>query len=80
MFFPGTASEVFIQVLFSTWTSTPRSSARRGGDGEPTGHSAREAGGVLEQTAHRKEEATYPELLAARRCRLIVFGVEVGGK
>ena len=51
-----------------------------GKDGQPRGRSAREAGGVLEQAARRKRETTYPELLAARRCRLVVFGVEVGGR
>ena len=51
-----------------------------GRDGQPRGRSAREAGGVLEQAARRKRETTYPELLAARRCRLVVFGVEVGGR
>ena len=35
---------------------------------------------MLEQAARRKRETTYPELLAARRCRLVVFGVEVGGR
>ena len=52
-----------------------------GRDGQPRGRSAaREAGGVLEQAARRKRETTYPELLAARRCRLVVFGVKVGGR
>ena len=35
---------------------------------------------MLEQAARRKRETTYPELLAARQCRLVVFGVEVGGR
>ena len=53
---------------------TPRWSA------QPRGSSARQAGAVLEQAARRKRETTYPELLTARRCRLVVFGIEVGGR
>ena len=49
-----------------------------GRDGQPRGSSARQAGAVLEQAARRKRETTYPELLTARRCRLVVFGIEVG--
>ena len=30
--------------------------------------------------ARRRKEATYPELLASARCRLVVIGVEVGGR
>ena len=30
--------------------------------------------------ALRKRQATYPELLAARRCRMVVLAVEVGGR
>ena len=30
--------------------------------------------------ARRRKEATYPELLASARCRLVVMGVEVGGR
>ena len=51
-----------------------------GRDGQPRGSSARQAGAVLEQAARRKRETTYPELLTARRCRLVVFGIEVGGR
>ena len=50
-----------------------------GRDGQPKGSSARQAGAVLEQAARRKRE-TYPEVLTARRCRLVVFGIEVGGR
>ena len=38
------------------------------------------AGISLEQASRRKMEQTYPELLRARRCRLLVFGLEVGGR
>ena len=34
----------------------------------------------LDQAALRKRRHTYPELERARRCRLVVFGVEVGGR
>ena len=34
----------------------------------------------LERAERRKREVTYRELLRARRCRLIVFGLEVGGR
>ena len=30
--------------------------------------------------ARRRKEATYPELFASARCRLVVIGVEVGGR
>ena len=37
-------------------------------------------GTVLRNAANRKRRQTYPELGRSRRCRLIVFGVEVGGR
>ena len=37
------------------------------------------AGAAL-QDARRTKERTYPELLRNRRCRLVVFGIEVGGR
>ena len=51
-----------------------------GRDGQPRGSSARKTWAVLEQAARRKRETTYPELLTARRCRPVVFGIEVGGR
>ena len=45
-----------------------------GRDGQPRGSSARQAGAVLEQAARRKRETICPELLTARRCRLVVGG------
>ncbi len=46
--------------------------ARLRGDSRP--------GVALEDAARKKREQTYPELLAARRCRLVVLGFEVGGR
>ena len=37
------------------------------------------AGAAL-QDARRNKERTYPELLQNRRCRLVVLGIEVGGR
>jgi hypothetical protein len=36
--------------------------------------------GAQLQEARARKERTYPELLASRRCRLVVFGLEVGGR
>ena len=38
------------------------------------------AGPRLQTAANRKGRAVYPELLAARRCKLVVLGIEVGGR
>ena len=35
---------------------------------------------VQQAAARRKRRDTYPELDGARRCRLVVVGVEVGGR
>ena len=49
-------------------------------DGQPRpGADARPAT-ALSHAAQRKRRQTYPELDRARRCRLVVFGVEVGGR
>ncbi len=37
-------------------------------------------GQALAGAARRKRRQTYPELVRARRCRLVVVGVEVGGR
>ena len=34
----------------------------------------------MDTAARRKREQTYPELLAAGRCRLVVLAFEVGGR
>ena len=54
------------------------SSLRR--DGTARRHAAQTPGVALTQAARRKARDTYPELSRARRCRLLVFGVEVGGR
>ena len=48
----------------------------RAGDAQPGAdvHPGRAVDG-----ARRKRHQTYPELVRARRCRLVVVGVEVGG-
>ena len=47
-----------------------RAAARRGGTF---------AGAAL-RDARRRKEQTYPELLRSRRCKLVVLGLEVGGR
>ena len=37
-------------------------------------------GRAIEEATNKKRHDTYRELLAARRCRLVVLGVEVGGR
>ena len=39
-----------------------------------------EPGLALQTDANRKGRAVYPELVAARRCKLVVLGAEVGGR
>ena len=48
-------------------------------DGEPRPQADREPGLALRQAVDRKLRA-YPELRCARRCKLVVFGVELGGR
>ena len=60
------------QVAVDTTSVSRDGSARAGADRVP-GKAATDAG-------RRKRQATYPELLAARRCRLVVLAVEVGGR
>ena len=47
--------------------------------GEPRSRGGTYAGAAL-QDARRNKERTYPELLPNRRCRLVVLGIEVGGR
>ena len=63
-----------VQVAVDTTLVCP---VRR--DGRPQPRADREAGSHL-QTARRRKEITYPELLDARRCRLQVLAIEVGGR
>ena len=48
--------------------------------GEARANADTRPGLAHDQTAQRKRRHTYPELERARRCRLVVFGVEVGGR
>ena len=48
-------------------------------DGEPRPRADHEPGLALNQAVDRKHR-TYPEFQQARRCRLVVVGVEVGGR
>ena len=48
-------------------------------DGQPRPRADHQQGLALDQAVDRKHRA-YPELRQARRCRLVVFGVEVGGR
>ena len=48
-------------------------------DGQPRPRADHQPGLALDQAVDRKHRA-YPELREARRCRLVVFGVEVGGR
>ena len=73
--------------------SRPRSSMFRGcttrcgrhlvsalcSSGEPQPHAAEVDGAALERARHVKE-ATYAELAASERCRLVVLAIETGGR
>ena len=48
-------------------------------EGEPHPHAADVDGAVLLE-ARRDKERTYPEVVAARRCRLVVVAIETGGR
>ena len=48
-------------------------------DGQPRRRAGRFAGAAL-QDARRRKERTYPELIGSRRCRLVVVGIETGGR
>ena len=50
----------------------------RDGSPQPAAHA--QPGVSLARAAQRKRRHTYPELLRARRCRLVVFGLETGGR
>ena len=58
--------------------ATIGSPVTRAGEAQP-GADAR-PGQALVGAARRKRRQTYPELVRARRCRLVVAGVEVGGR
>ena len=48
--------------------------------GEPQTRADVEPGRAVSSAAERKRRYTYPELTRARRCRLVVVGLEVGGR
>ena len=48
-------------------------------DGQPRRRAGQYAGTALTE-ARRRKERTYPELMRSRRCRLIVLGIETGGR
>ena len=65
------ADSLRIEVL-ANGLPGPSCTARAGADRVP-GKAAVDAG-------RRKHQTTYPELLAARRCWLVILAVEVGGR
>ena len=48
--------------------------------GDPHPRADTQPGWAVDNAARRKRRDTYPELTRARRCRLVVVGVEVGGR
>lgn len=48
-------------------------------DGQPRRRAGAFAGAAL-HAARRSKERTYPELVTSRRCKLVVLGIEVGGR
>ena len=48
-------------------------------NGEPHPHAANVDGAVL-VAARREKEATFPEIAASGRCKLVVVGIETGGR
>ena len=49
-------------------------------DGAPRPGADRTAGSAVAAAANRKWRETYPEMAVARRCKLVVVGIEVGGR
>ena len=49
-------------------------------DGSARAGADRVSGKAAADAGRRKRQTTYPELLASRRCRLVVLAVEVGGR
>ena len=49
-------------------------------EGLPQAGAATHPGSALRNAARRKRRQTYPELDRSRRCRLVVFGLKVGGR
>ena len=63
-----------VQVAVDTTLVSPLAAA-----GEPRRESRRTAGAAL-RYARRAKERTYPELCNSGRCRLVVLGIETGGR
>ena len=63
-----------VQVAVDTTLVSPLTAA-----GEPRRESRRTAGAALRH-ARRAKERTYPELCNSGRCRLVVLGIETGGR
>lgn len=51
-----------------------------GRDGSVRGRADTVPGCSVEEAARRKRRQVYPEFADSRRCRLVVFGLEVGGR
>ena len=49
-------------------------------DGRPHAGADHHPGWAVRNAARRKRRQTYPEIDRSRRCRLVVFGLEVGGR
>ena len=49
-------------------------------DGRPHDGADNHPGWAVRNAARRKRRQTYPEIDRSRRCRLVVFGLEVGGR
>ena len=64
-----------VQVAVDTTLVSP---LRR--DGSARTRAAQVPGRALQVARRRKCRYTYPEVVRARRCRLLVFGLEVGGR
>ena len=62
------------QLAIDTTLASPLTAA-----GEPRRRGGRYAAAAL-HAARQKKQRTYPELLASARCRLVVMGMEVGGR
>ena len=58
--------------------TAPVSPASRAGGAQP--HADRIPDAALEQAAKRKRLHAYTELAVGRRCKLVVLGLEVGGR
>ena len=48
-------------------------------DGQPRRRAGQFTGAAV-QDARKRKERTYPELIRSRRCRLVVLGIETGGR